>query len=349
MNSRHSHRRRSAGMARSLQAALLVGSLLGLPTVYAAEPGANEHQAHPGHASAASMPGWTQTLKGQTIVEESLEGRGGRSEKVELQHHRLMRQMDQQLAGDAQAQWTSGGYNGMSMMHQYMGQDGSSFLLMSDNKAEPVGMDGGKCPAGVPVKHYDVSMINAEITLNRWQDFYPGYMYVLTENIEKVRAEEAKNKTAREAEWDPGAVSTGLQGDIIQPLVIRGNQGDCVRITLRNRMNDEAGSLHIHGSSMVISASGKAATTTNPDSVVEPGHTTEMEWYLYPGIQEGVRQFHSYSNDRELTVMGLFGAFVVEPKGSRYLEPIGTGTPTDTKSGWQVIIDTARDRISAST
>ena len=41
-------------------------------------------------------------------------------------------------------------------------------------------------------------MINVEITLNRWQDYYPGYMYVLTENIEKVRAEEAKNKAARE-------------------------------------------------------------------------------------------------------------------------------------------------------
>ena len=339
MSSRYSHRRRPAGMAKSLYAALLYGTLLGVPTAHAAEPPASEPQGHQGHASAVSMPGWTQTLKGQTIVEESLEGRGGRSEKVELQHHRLMRQMDQQMSGDAQAQWTSGGYNGMSMMHQYMGQDGSSFLLMSDNKAEPVGMDGGKCPAGVPVKHYDVSMINAEITLNRWQDFYPGYMYVLTENIDKVRAEEAKNKAARDAEWDPGAVSTGLQGDMIQPLVIRGNQGDCVRITLRNQMNDEAGSLHIHGSSMVISASGKAATTTNSDSIVEPGKTTEMEWYLYPGIQEGVRQFHSYSNDRELTVMGLFGAFVVEPKGSRYLEPIGTGTPTDTKSGWQVIID----------
>jgi FtsP/CotA-like multicopper oxidase with cupredoxin domain len=326
-------------MAMNLRVALLAGSLIGLPTAYATDFDASEHQAHDGHASAVSMPGWAQTLKGQTIVEESLEGRGGRSEKVELQHHRLMRQMDQQMTGDAQAQWTSGGYNGMSMMHQYMGQDGSSFLLMSDNKAEPVGMDGGKCPAGVPVKHYDVSMITAEITLNRWQDFYPGYMYVLTENIDKVRAEEARNKAAREAEWDPGAVSTGLQGDMIQPLVLRGNQGDCVRVTLRNQMNDEAGSLHIHGSSMVISASGKAATTTNPDSVVEPGKTNEMEWYLYPGIQEGVRQFHSYSNDRELTVMGLFGAFVVEPKGSRYLEPIGTGTPTDTKSGWQVIID----------
>jgi len=333
MSSRIYRGRRAAKAAVSLQAALLAGSLLVSPAVFAA---GSEGEGHQGHATAVSGPNWAEALNGQTRVEDALEGRAGRSEQVELQHHRLMRQMEQQ----ASAQWTSGGYNGMSMMHQYMGQDGSSFLLASDSKAEPVALAGGKCPSAAPVKQYDVSMITVEITLNRWLDYYPGYMYVLTETIDKVRAEEAKNKAAREKEgFDPGAVTTGLQGDAIQPLVIRGNQGDCVRIILRNQMKDEAGSLHIHGSSVVISATGKAATTTNPDSVVDPGKTVEMEWYLHPSIQEGVRQFHSYSNDRELTVMGLFGAFVVEPKGSRYLEPLGTGPATEAKSGWQVMID----------
>ena len=36
--------------------------------------------------------------------------------------------------------------------------------------------------------------------------------------------------------------------------------------------------------------------------------------------------------------MGLFGAFVVEPRGSSYLEPLGTGDPTPATSGWQTII-----------
>ncbi len=64
----------------------------------------------------------------------------------------------------------------------------------------------------------------------------------------------------------------------------------------------------------------------------------DLEWYIHPSTQEGGRQFHSYSNDRELTVMGLFGTFVVEPKGSEYLDPLGTGDPTPMKSGWQAII-----------
>src|SRR6266498_3818070 len=323
--------RDSSRWAIALQAVAIAGSLVCTPAAFAAD----EH-AH--HAMGAASPGWAEQLKGQTIVENAMEGRPDRAQKVDLQHQRLMQQIETQ----AQGQWTAGGYNTMSTMHQYAGQEGASFLLASDSKAEPVATGGGRCPAAAPLKKYDVSMIAIEITLNQWLDYYPGYMYILTENIEKARAEETKNKAARENEkdqFDTGAVTNGLQGDIIQPLTIRGNQGDCVRITLRNQLKDETGSLHIHGASMIVSATGKAATTTNSDTVLAPGKSLDMEWYIHPNTQEGVRQFHSYSNDRELTVMGLFGAFVVEPKGSRYLEPIGTGPATEARSGWQVMIN----------
>ena len=121
--------------------------------------------------------------------------------------------------------------------------------------------------------------------------------------------------------------------------MIRGNQGDCVKFTLRNQLEGgEDVSLNIHGSSAIIGATGKPAMTTNPDSIAAQGKTVEMEWYIAPTQQEGGRQFHSFSNDRELTVMGLFGTFVVEPKGSEYLEPLGTGDPVPAKSGWQAII-----------
>ena len=331
-------RRRRTGVALMLQSVLLVGSLVATPWLFAASPGESSHE---GHATPVAMPGWTQQLKGQTVVENAIEGRAGNAEMMEMQHHRLMQKLEGQAQKDAKAQQTSGAFNEMSMMHQYMGQDGSSFLLMSDaSKGEPVMTSGGKCPAGVPVKQYDVSMINIEITLNRWLDFYPGYMYALTQDLDKVRGEEAKNKAARDKDgFDPGAVSTGLQGDMIQPLVLRANQGDCVKMTLRNQMESEEGSLFISASSMIVSATGKPALTTNPESIVAPGKAQEFEWYIHPQMQEGVRQFHSYSHDRELTVMGLFGAFIMEPKGSKYLDALGTGTAPETRSGWQVMID----------
>ncbi|MDO8357403.1 MAG: hypothetical protein Q7U76_13510 [Nitrospirota bacterium] len=331
-------KRRRTRLALMLQSVLLAGSLVATPGLFAAGAGEESHQ---GHATPVAMPGWTQQLKGQTVVENAMEGRAGNAEKMEMQHHRLMEKLEQQAQKDAKAQQTSGAFNEMSMMHQYMGQDGSSFLLMSDGtKGEPVMTSGGKCPAGVPVKKYDVSMINVEITLNRWLDFYPGYMYVLAQDVDKVRAEEAKNKAARDKDgFDPGAVTTGLQGDMIQPLVLRVNQGDCMKMTLRNQMEGEDGSLFVSASSMIVSATGKPATTTNPESIVAPGKSQEFEWYIHPQMQEGVRQFHSYSHDRELTVLGLFGALIVEPKGSTYVDSLGTGPDKPVTSGWQVNID----------
>lgn len=296
-------------------------------------------EAHGGvqsaHTSAHQTTAWAQRLKGQTIVEDTLEGRPERTVMVERQHRRIMEQMER----DAQAQHTGGFYNTMSMMHQY-GAGGQDILLLSQTGVEPVSSLGGRCPASAPVRHYDISAINVEITLNMWLDYYPGYMYVLTENIVKVREEEAKNREAREKEgYDPGGVTNGLQNQWIQPLVIRGNQGDCIKITLRNQLEGgEDVSLHIHGSSMVVSATGRPAATTNPDAIAPQGKSVDLEWYIHPSTQEGGRQFHSYSNDRELTVMGLFGAFIVEPKGSEYLDPLGSGDPTPLASGWQAMI-----------
>ena len=205
--SQRQRKRRDA--MRSLQAALLSGSLLTAPWVFAAGPG---DQSHDGHATPVAMPGWTQTLKGQTVVENAIEGRAGNVEKMEMQHHRLMEKLEQQAQKDAQAQQTSGAFNEMSMMHQYMGQDGSSFLLATDaSKGEPVMSSGGKCPANAPTKQYDVSMIHIEITLNRWLDYYPGYMYVLT-RISPKRVRKKRNKVARERDgFDPGAVTTAFR------------------------------------------------------------------------------------------------------------------------------------------
>src|SRR5213594_1463964 len=188
------------------------GVLLWLPLVASAE--SSSHADHT--AMTHQTPGWAEQLKGQTIVEDAMAGRPERAALVERQHERIMLQMQQ----DLQTQTADGFYNNMSMMHQY-GAGGQDLMLVSDPRIEPVAMQGGRCPSSAPVRKYDISAINVEISINQWLDFYPGYMYVLTENLEKAREEEAKNKAAREKEgYDPGAVSNGLQNQWIQPLVI---------------------------------------------------------------------------------------------------------------------------------
>jgi hypothetical protein len=226
--------------------AMAIAALLWAPMVSAETASSYTGMNH-------QLPAWAEQLKGQTIIEDTMSGKGERAAMVEQQHQRVMEHMSH----DPQVQGVNTGmYNTSAMMHQY-GAGGQDMLLVSDPRVEPVAMTGGgKCPATAPVKQYNVSAINVEITLNQWLDFYPGYMYVLDENLEKVRAEENTNKESRDKEGhDPGAVLSGVQAQWIQPLVIRGNQGDCVKVKLINKLECVVDvSLHSQGSAMVVCA-----------------------------------------------------------------------------------------------
>lgn len=213
-------------------------------------------------------------------------------------------------------------------------------LLVAEDPDKVLVTQGARCPVTAPVRTYDITAMNVEITVNRFGDFYPGYMYALTENVAGVHEEETKNKAARDSE-DPtfagGAVSNGLQGDLIQPLVIRANQGDCLRITLRNQIADEPTNMIINGSQMLVASTGKPATTNNPEALVPSGKSGEFEWFIPIDLQQGGRAFHSHAS-RDQYSLGLLGSVVVEPRGSRHLSPF---TAEEMKSGWEAMIDVA--------
>src|SRR6185503_2408573 len=211
-------------------------------------------------------------------------------------------------------------------------------LLVAEDQDKVKVSQGVRCPAQAPVRAYDISAINVEITVNRFGDFYPGFMYVLTGNVAGIRAEEEKNRAARDSD-DPtfagGAVSNGLQGDLIQPLVIRANQGDCLKITLRNQIADDPTNMIINGSQMLVASTGKPATANNPDALVATGKSGEFEWAIPTDLQVGGRAFHSDAS-RDQYSLGLLGSLVVEPRGSRFLSPF---TGEEMKSGWEAMID----------
>lgn len=67
-------------------------------------------------------------------------------------------------------------------------------LLVAEDPGKVSVTNGQRCPANAPTKEYNVSAINIEITLSRFLDYFPGYMYVLSEDVQKARAEEASTK-----------------------------------------------------------------------------------------------------------------------------------------------------------
>ena len=212
----------------------------------------------------------------------------------------------------------------------------SEGLVLGGGETEESVYSGALCEPDAPVRHFDVVAINVEITLNRFLDYDPeGRMYVLDGELARVRIEETQNRAAR-ADMAQPAVSIGLEDDAIQPLTIRANQGECVRIVLSNGLKEnEPASLHVHGSSLYVSDTGAPAIATNPDATILPGQSVTYEWMIADDEQEGVRYFHSHGIDRFQAGHGLFGGMVVERSGSIYEDPI---QGTSLASGWSAMI-----------
>src|SRR5687768_2828876 len=103
---RSQDKRRQGSLVLALASVMLAGSFTAAPQLFAAS---TVEPSHESHATPVAMPGWTQQLKGQTVVENAIEGRAGNAEKMEMQHHRLMQKLEQQAQEDAKAQQTSGG------------------------------------------------------------------------------------------------------------------------------------------------------------------------------------------------------------------------------------------------
>ncbi len=128
----------------------------------------------------------------------------------------------------------------------------------------------GACPAGAPLRHFDVQAIDVRITLNRFGDNDPiGKMYVLSSRVAAVRA--------------AGGVAQGLDRASattpIQPLVIRANEGDCVEIAYTNNATGGEFGIHVDGLAYDIASSGDQVGL-QPSSAPAPGGSTTYHYYV---------------------------------------------------------------------
>jgi hypothetical protein len=223
------------------------------------------------------------------------------------------------------------------------------------------------CTDGGPVKSFDIHAINVDITLDRYFDHAPGFMYALAAKIPEIRAFESALAATREALRAandvnlnvPGGtrVTPGLRKDPIQPLVIRANVGDCVRIHFTNDITNDGqpASLSVLGLSHTV-GNGGGRVGVNPPSYAPPGGSVDYEIpipddpsaeraYAFSDHGSGNSNLNllggqtAHNEFRERQGMGLFGALVVEPKGSTYLD-VEDGHPLDTVTGssWEAVI-----------
>ena len=109
------------------------------------------------------------------------------------------------------------------------------------------------------VREYDIEAISLPIVYNQYGDHDPnGLLYVLREDSQRIRKEALRNFRQ--------PIPQPYEG--VQPLVIRANLGDTVRIRFFNQLGRRA-SIHVQGLSNSVLTSDGANVGFNPDTTTD--------------------------------------------------------------------------------
>ncbi|HEY0172750.1 MAG TPA: Ig-like domain-containing protein [Pyrinomonadaceae bacterium] len=217
-------------------------------------------------------------------------------------------------------------------------------------KAQAIDPPAAACARTITAK---VVAFDQVFTYNRFGAFNPGgMMYALERDV--VAVDSASGADSRGLV----AGNVQLRPDKRpRPLVLRVNEGDCLQVTFKNllaRTRPEvegidftnqpgeqtytgapvklqqnnttftrAASMHVNGLDYVNgpSASDGAHVGNNTSSLVEPDNSKTYTWY---GRKQGQYMIHSMGasvggeGDGGQTVLGLFGAVIVEPQGAKW-------------------------------
>lgn len=122
--------------------------------------------------------------------------------------------------------------------------------------------------------------------------------------------------TAREIEWEtePGKKMRAFAyNEQVPGPQIRVREGDRVRVVLKNELS-ESTVIHFHGLEIPNDQDGVPFITQPP---VKPGESFTYE-FTVPNA--GSHMYHSHHNAATQTMMGLLGAFIVEPKRPTAIE-----------------------------
>ncbi|MFC4990307.1 multicopper oxidase domain-containing protein [Saliphagus infecundisoli] len=160
-------------------------------------------------------------------------------------------------------------------------------------------------------REYTIVALAADVVYNDAGDHDPeGKVYVLEEDAEAVR----------NGKMDP------------EPLVIRANVGDCVKVTLKNEL-ELSKSVHPHFVNFDPLGSDAANVGYNYDQGTDPGEEMQYRWFAN---EEGMIFFHDHITGIPESQNGLFAAIIVEPEDSTWHDP---HTGEEIESGSQAIID----------
>lgn len=194
----------------------------------------------------------------------------------------------------------------------------------------PAGVVKVPAPVNASVKRFNIVAFHTPIIYSKWGEQDPfGIVFALEKDVDDILSGR-KNP---------------------EPLIIRANQGDVVEVKLTSRLEFDRFpfpdgiwpyppvkeqafyppsvriSLHPQLIQYDVKTSSGETVGFNPDQTVGPGETIIYRWYVDLAIGAcGMWDMADIRNHRSL---GTFGAFIAEPRGTKYLDP-HTLTPVET-------------------
>ncbi|ORX90321.1 hypothetical protein K493DRAFT_409940 [Basidiobolus meristosporus CBS 931.73] len=169
----------------------------------------------------------------------------------------------------------------------------------------------------------DMETIDMPFVVNAWGDYDEnGAMFTLKKNLRELLPYR-EDILAR-----IGQNSSDLpMHPLVNPLVLRCNQGDKMRVKFTNLVKGRKVGMH----PSLFGYNVKNDGTAVGNNYVSTLSTDEEKEYEWPCLKEGtylIADGGDYDGSPTGTVVhGLFGAIIVEPKGSLWTDPV-TGKPT---------------------
>ena len=185
--------------------------------------------------------------------------------------------------------------------------------------------------------HYDVAAIDVAIPINGWGDFNPqGMMYALDNKDAIPNVEQIKNPGFKLYDTTDMTLP-----DKVMPLVLRANVGDCIEVTLTNRLDTVFETINPQTGQPIIDIANQrtvgmqanglpydplisdgAFIGRNPDTTVAPGKSKTYRWYAN---RTGGFLFRDISNSQfpqDTLNKGLHGMIIVEEKDSVWFDSV---------------------------
>jgi FtsP/CotA-like multicopper oxidase with cupredoxin domain len=174
------------------------------------------------------------------------------------------------------------------------------------------------CPAGVPQRAYDVSLINVTLPTAPVIDT-EGVIYALTSDVAGIRSGQKP----------------------VEPLVLRVNRGDCLQVTLRNQVDADSryggrrGGFDLSKLPFNPQTSGGGAVGLNPDTTVAIGGS--VTYRAFADRDTGTSIFRNLGSEVSQR-HGAYGLLIVEPTGSTWFNSANNAPLGATATSTQAII-----------